>query len=454
MTVSYDQAETFEPRESIKRTTMANGLVLFIPLAALTWVIITLVAGALGLPLPWLFGVILGGPFLAALHSARGKKLEVEIDGMTLTLDARGIAQKNPVATRFVSWEELRGARMVKPVVGMSTNGPLRRRARAGVVAIVATVGGMLTLAVPSTHALPQPSFAGAPIDPYAPYQGQTTCEPTPKPGVVDFQDILLLDYPGRDLGISRDCSVGGRSEHKEGRALDFAFNVNDPTQAAQANTVLDWLLATDAAGNPHAFMRRFGIMYIIWNRRIFRASNPGAGWQPYSGTSPHTDHIHFSFAWNGARKQTSWWGLDPTSPEATSGQRWVYARGVNDEIYSDYFNGSAWTGFTRLAPGAVFNGEPVVAMSYPRQWVYARGVNNEIYSNAWNGSAWTGFTRLAPGSVFKGDPKVIVSGSQQWVYARGVNDEIYSDHFNGSAWTGFTRLAPGSVFNGDPNGL
>ena len=176
-------------------------------------------------------------------------------------------------------------------------------------MAILTIIAGMSVLpASPAFATLPTPTFNGVPIDAYAAYQGQTTCDLTPKPGVVAFRDILLSEYAGRSAEISRACDVGGRSEHKEGRALDFAFDANDSSQAAQASTVLNWLLATDAAGNRHAFLRRLGIMYVIWNRQIFRAYNPDAGWQRYTGANPHTDHIHFSFAWNGARQQTSWW--------------------------------------------------------------------------------------------------------------------------------------------------
>lgn len=38
---------------------------------------------------------------------------------MTLTFDSRGITLQDPMATRFVGWDGLRGSRMVKPVVGM-----------------------------------------------------------------------------------------------------------------------------------------------------------------------------------------------------------------------------------------------------------------------------------------------------------------------------------------------
>jgi hypothetical protein len=73
---------------------------------------------------------------------------------------------------------------------------------------------------------------------------------------VVGFRDLVLASFPNTpSFGISRDCSIGGRSEHKEGRAS-------------------------------------------------YRAEE---GWRPYVGTNPHTDHIHFSFSWAGARKQTSY---------------------------------------------------------------------------------------------------------------------------------------------------
>jgi peptidoglycan hydrolase-like protein with peptidoglycan-binding domain len=61
---------------------------------------------------------------------------------------------------------------------------------------------------------------------------------------------------------------------------------------------------------------KRFGINYIIWNRQMWRAYDPARGWAPYYGVSPHTDHIHFSFNWDGAYKRTSWWtGVAVTKP-------------------------------------------------------------------------------------------------------------------------------------------
>lgn len=156
---------------------------------------------------------------------------------------------------------------------------------------------------------LPSPDF-GPGIDPYARYDGQGTCDPAPKPGVEHFSHLVLRASPGTgSSGISRACDVGGKSEHKEGRAWDWSASVYNAHQREQVEEVLAQLLATDRHGNRHALARRVGIMYIIWNRRIWRAYSPGPGWASYSGSNPHTDHVHFSFSWAGARKNTSYWG-------------------------------------------------------------------------------------------------------------------------------------------------
>jgi hypothetical protein len=157
------------------------------------------------------------------------------------------------------------------------------------------------------------PPSGGGPLDDLAPYQPQTTCDPTPKPGVVGFQAIVLAAYPATSsYGISRDCSIGGRSEHKEGRAWDGAVAVSDPDEHAAAHQVFDWQFRADANGRGFAMARRLGVMYIIHNRHIWGSYRAAEGWRPYVGANPHTDHTYFSFSWEGARKQTSHWDGSP----------------------------------------------------------------------------------------------------------------------------------------------
>ncbi len=171
-----------------------------------------------------------------------------------------------------------------------------------------------------SAVAAPRARGFGRLIEDYAPYVGQSRCAPKPKPGVVAFRRIVLAAYPEtRDITIGRNCDVGGRSEHKEGRAWDWGVDATRPRERRMANDLLDWLLAEDRYGNRHALARRLGIMYIVWNRRIW--STWERGWEVYctqrrrgcksesgSFVNPHTDHVHFSFGWPGARKRTTFW--------------------------------------------------------------------------------------------------------------------------------------------------
>jgi hypothetical protein len=149
----------------------------------------------------------------------------------------------------------------------------------------------------------------GPDIEGYARYEGQTTCDPTPKPGMVAMRNLLLSRYPVTvSFGISRACDIGGTSEHKEGRAFDWGANVNNPAQRAAVENFIAALLATDSYGHRNALARRMGVMYIIWNQQIWGAYRADAGWQPYSGDSPHTDHMHISLSWAGARAETSFY--------------------------------------------------------------------------------------------------------------------------------------------------
>ena len=149
----------------------------------------------------------------------------------------------------------------------------------------------------------------GPEIEAYPEYERQQRCQPRDdRPGVTGFRDLVLERYPGtRDGGIVRACHLGGPSLHKEGRAWDWMLDAGDPDEQAMADEVLEWLLETDEHGNRHAMARRLGVIYIIWDRRIWSTASPGS-WQPYRGASPHTDHVHIAFSDAGADAKTSYW--------------------------------------------------------------------------------------------------------------------------------------------------
>ena len=179
---------------------------------------------------------------------------------------------------------------------------------------VVATLAGALLLGALGTGAahaaVPDPVGQPAPPTPegFTPYLPQVSCDPVVKPGTDALRSLLMSTYGGRDLGITRACEIGALSEHKEGRAWDWGLNAAVPAEKAIAKQFLAWLLAPGPSGMAALNARRLGVMYVIWNGRIWSAYRASEGWRSYGGGEAHAGHIHISLAWNGATKRTSFW--------------------------------------------------------------------------------------------------------------------------------------------------
>jgi hypothetical protein len=182
-------------------------------------------------------------------------------------------------------------------------------------------------IAVPRTRTLP------VAVDAFASYQGQSTCNPTPKVGAVKLASLLRGTYGSASIGISRSCSIGGQSEHKEGRALDWMLSMRVPAQRAKVQAFLAWLLKPGADGQPAEMARRLGVMYLGWNNRFWAAYRPDAGWTDLKGcttdpakkaagydTTCHRNHLHISLSWEGALAYTSLWSGAVVAPPCDAG--------------------------------------------------------------------------------------------------------------------------------------
>ena len=168
-------------------------------------------------------------------------------------------------------------------------------------------------------------------------YQGQTLCDPTPKPGALALREILWRTY-GRSIwaSIPRDCG-GGVSEHKDGRAIDWGVSVRKDTRA-EGDAFAAWAVADNGAN-----ARRLGIMYIIWDSRMWRTYDMGRGWTEYqscqstytavsSDTTCHRDHMHISLTWHGAGAETSFYDGTPVLlPDCSAGSPVARTPGTPD---------------------------------------------------------------------------------------------------------------------------
>jgi hypothetical protein len=182
------------------------------------------------------------------------------------------------------------------------------RRALSVLAVLAPVLVAPVLLASPASAAPPTVSPDSS-IEVLAPYQGQAICDPVARPGTVALRKLVLQHYPGTgDSGIVRTCTAGGGSEHKEGRAWDWRVSTSNPIHVEQVAEFTTWLLAPDEQGNTAAMARRLGIMYMVWDSKIWKSYQADKGWQRYTGPNPHTGHVHISLSWAGAYARTSYW--------------------------------------------------------------------------------------------------------------------------------------------------
>lgn len=198
-----------------------------------------------------------------------------------------------------------------------------RRRSLGLLLSVLATLV-LLPSAAPGAAAAttPVPAVpAGLPagLEGLSPYVPETGCDAVNRAGTVKLATLIQATYHNT-YGLATACTAATAptSEHFDGRAIDSFFSVRNATQHAQANALISWLLASDRAGNRYANARRLGVMYLIWDNKIWSSYRSSEGWRPYSNcastpstaydTACHRNHIHLSLSWEGAQGRTSFW--------------------------------------------------------------------------------------------------------------------------------------------------
>jgi hypothetical protein len=195
----------------------------------------------------------------------------------------------------------------------------LRGSLRSHLSASSATLAAALVVGLaPSPAAVASVDGGGQPVDDYATYDPQTGCSKQPKPGTVALGEYLVATYGGSGGAVNRPCADSGTSEHKDGRAVDWVIDADDPTDRRRAQQFLADAFATDAQGNPHALARRMGIMYVIWSDHFYPAydqfqkerylSSSCRSKQKCSKTLRHRDHMHISLSRAGGRGLTTFY--------------------------------------------------------------------------------------------------------------------------------------------------
>jgi peptidoglycan hydrolase-like protein with peptidoglycan-binding domain len=189
-------------------------------------------------------------------------------------------------------------------------------------LAVAAPASAAGTMSAPTT-----PAGLPTAIEDLADYVPQASCDQEPKPGVLRLGRLLTSSYAGTGYVVSQPCGLDTiADEHVDGRALDWQISTRVAAQKAQADVVLNWLFDTDSGGRPFANARRLGIMYIIWDNKIWGSYNALAGWRAYSTCAAHPepasdsichrDRLHVSLSWAGAMAHTSFWSKVVAAPD------------------------------------------------------------------------------------------------------------------------------------------
>ena len=129
-----------------------------------------------------------------------------------------------------------------------------------------------------------------------------------------------MATYGGRHGRIAVAVPGSSVSEHKEGRAFDWTLNARSATDRARATRFLKRIFATGPTGERHELARRMGVMYVIWNDRIYASYNEfrarvyrssSCRNKPLgkcSKTLRHRDHVHISLNRSGGHGTTSFY--------------------------------------------------------------------------------------------------------------------------------------------------
>lgn len=190
------------------------------------------------------------------------------------------------------------------------------RRLALSLLAPTLVLSGLALVGPAGPAAAAQP----APVEDYASYDGPRACKPKAQPGTLNLRAWTVATYGGGAGGTSRACRGKPTSEHQEGRAFDWTVQATRKADRVRVNRWLAALLATGPSGEAHELARRMGVMYVIWNDKMYASyrqfaptpyvysSCRGKPLKKCSATFRHRDHVHVSLSRAGAQARTSWY--------------------------------------------------------------------------------------------------------------------------------------------------
>lgn len=142
----------------------------------------------------------------------------------------------------------------------------------------------------------------------------------TPAPACRAALDEATRLWPTRNRasdGICGDAShQARRSDHNLGNAWDLT---HDPAAGVDCNQ-----LAEQMIHDPR-------VTYVIWNRRIYNRS-VASHWRTYTGSNPHTHHMHVSIGAASRGDVRPWFTTRQEDDEVTDEQMATLGKWMKDQ--------------------------------------------------------------------------------------------------------------------------
>lgn len=129
---------------------------------------------------------------------------------------------------------------------------------------------------------------------------------------------LEILRAEINNLAPTRSTKSDGAIGDKAHRASASDHNPNDESVVCARDFTHD----PGARADMHRISRRIvavlppALKYVIWNKQIWSRARASEGWRPYSGSNPHTKHMHVSVGRGpdgdstGPYDDTSPWGV------------------------------------------------------------------------------------------------------------------------------------------------
>jgi len=129
-------------------------------------------------------------------------------------------------------------------------------------------------------------------------------------PGCKRMFEWFQRTYDAGSLGCYNPASLGGKSLHAEGRAMDIALDARDPHDRERGDAIFAIVMA-----HPQVF----GAQEMLWRGYLWSWQRRGEGKRgPGIQQADHMNHVHLGIDVDAAKNWTEDWleGLELDDPE------------------------------------------------------------------------------------------------------------------------------------------